>query len=177
MGTFILLTAEAAEKSGIGLNLDILETNVINLAIIIGVLIYFGRGFLGKTLSERQARIEEAIKDADERKRQAAAALADGQQKLAQAQAEAAKILAEAEERSKVAREAILARSQEDVQRMKAAAAQDVSSQQERVVSELRQRIAELALQRVEAHLQSGLNEETQQRLIDRGIALIGGAS
>lgn len=177
MGTFILLTAEAAEKSGIGLNLDILETNVINLTIIIGVLIYFGRGFLGKTLSERQARIEEAIKDADERKRQAAAALADGQQKLAQAQAEAARILAEAEERSKVAREAILARSQEDVQRMKAAAAQDVSSQQERVVSELRQRIAELALQRVEAQLQSGLNEETQQRLIDRGIAMIGGAS
>lgn len=177
MGTFILLTAEAAEKSGIGLNLDILETNVINLAIIIGILIYFGRGFLGKTLSERQARIEEAIKDADERKRQAAAALADGQQKLAQAQTEAAKILAEAEERSKVAREAILARLQEDVQRMKAAAAQDVSSQQERVVSELRQRIAELALQRVEAQLQSGLNEETQQRLIDRGIAMIGGAS
>lgn len=177
MGTLILLTAEAAEKSGIGLNLDILETNVINLAIIIGILVYFGRGFLGKTLSERQARIEEAIKDADERKQKAAATLAEEQQKLAQAQAEASRILAEAEQGAKVARQSILDKAQEDIQRMRAAAAQDVSSQQERVINELRQRVSQLALQRVESHLRSGLNEETQQQLIDRSIAMIGGPS
>lgn len=177
MGTFILLTVEVAENSGIGLNLDILETNVINLAIILGVLVYFGRGFLGKTLTDRRARIEEAIQDAEERKRQASAALADEQQKLAQAQTEAARILAEANERAKVAGEAVLAKAQEDVQRMKSAAVQDVNSQQERIIAELRQRIAEQALQRVEAQLRSGLGEETQQQLINRSIAMIGGGS
>lgn len=177
MGTFVLLTAEAVEESGIGLNLDILETNIINLAIIIGVLIYFGRGFLGKTLVDRRARIEEAIKDAEGRKQQAAAALAGEQQKLAQAQSEATRILAEAEERAKTVREAVLAKAQEDVQRMRASAAQDLNSQQERVINELRQRVATLALQQVESQLRSGLSEDTQQQLIDRSIAMIGGAS
>jgi len=46
MGTFLLLAAEAheaAEKGGFGINFDIFEANLINLAILIGVLIYFGR--------------------------------------------------------------------------------------------------------------------------------------
>lgn len=42
MGTLILLATEAvaghAEEGGFGLNLDILETNIINLAILVGVL-------------------------------------------------------------------------------------------------------------------------------------------
>lgn len=176
MRNLFLLTAEA-EAHGFGINFDILETNLINLAIIIGVLIYFGRGFLGKTLSERRANIESSIKDAEERKQKAAAALAEQQQKLAQAKTEATRIRAEAEERAKVAREAILVQSQQDIERMKAAAAQDLNSQQERVVAELRQRIAELALQKVESQLRSGLPDETQQHLIDRSIATIGGAS
>ncbi|GAB4228490.1 MAG: F0F1 ATP synthase subunit B [Elainellaceae cyanobacterium] len=177
MGTFVLLTAEAVGEPGFGINLDILETNIINLAIIIGVLIYFGRGFLGKTLAERRARIEEAIKDAEGRKQQAASALASEQQKLAQAQAEATRILADAEERAKVVREAILERAQEDVQRMRASAVQDLNSQQERVINELRQRVATLAIQQVESQLRSGLGEDTHQQLIDRSIAMIGGAS
>lgn len=176
MGTFIILTAEAAE-SGIHLNFDILETNIINLAIVIGVLVYFGRGVLGKTLADRKAQIETAIREAETRKKEAAAALADEQQKLAQAQTEASRILTEAQERAKAVHEAILAEAQADMERLKAAEAQDLTRQQERVVAELRQRIAALALQRVESQLQSGIGESTQQQLIDRSIATIGGLS
>lgn len=176
MGTFFLLAAEA-EHSGFGLNLDILETNLINLLIIIGVLVYFGKNSLGKTLSDRRAQIEAAIKEAEQRKEKAAAALAEQQQKLAQAKTEAARILSEAEERAKAARASVLAQAEEDIQRMKAAAAQDLSSQQDRVLNELRQRIAALAMQRAEEHLKSQMNDDAQRQLIDRSIAMIGGAS
>jgi F-type H+-transporting ATPase subunit b len=176
IGTFILLTTEAAEESGFGLNLNILDTNLINLAIVIGILVYFGRNFLGTALSERKLQIEAAIKEAEQRKQQAASALAEQQQKLAQAQAEAVRIRAEAEERAKAARAAILAQAEEDVQRMRVAATQDLTAQQERVMSELRQRIAAMAVQRVEEQLRSQLNEGTQQQLIDRSIAMVGGS-
>ncbi len=176
-GNLFLLTAEAAEKHGFGINFDILETNLINLAIIIGVLIYFGRGFLGKTLSERRENIEVAIKEAEQRKKDAAAALAQQQQKLAQAKTEAERIRAEAEARAKVVHDEILVQADQDIQRMKAAAAQDLNSQQERVITELRQRVAALAMQQVESQLRSGVSAETQQHLIDRSIAMIGGAS
>lgn len=166
---------EAAEETGFGLNFDILETNVINLAIIIGVLVYFGRAVLGKTLGDRRSQIEEVIREAEQRKQSAAAALAEQQQKLAQAQAEAARIRAAAEESAKAARASILAQAEEDIERMKANAAQDLVSQQERIIRELRQRIAALAIERVESQLQGGVGDNAQQQLIDRSIAMLGG--
>lgn len=168
--------AEAAEGGGFGLNLDILETNLINLAIVIGILVYFGRGFLGKVLGERRSTIETAIQEAEKRKKDAAAALADEQQKLAQAQAEAAKIRASGEEAAKAAAAAILAKGEEDIRRMRETAAQDLGREQERVIRELRQRVVSLALQRAESQLSSQLDSSKQQQLVDRCVSLLGGS-
>ena len=164
-----------AEEGGLGLNVDILETNLINLAIIIGVLVYFGSKFLGKTLSTRQTAIEEAIAEAEQRKQKAAMALAEQQQKLAQAKEEAQKILADAEQTAVRAKDAILAQSKVDVERMKANAAQDLSSQEAKVMRELQQRIAALALERTEEELPHRLNDDVQRRLVDASIAMLGG--
>lgn len=168
--------AEAAEERGFGFNFDILESNLINLAIVAAILIYFGRGFLGRILSERRSVIETAIQEAEKRKQDAAIALADQQQKLAQAQAEAERLRASAEEAAKAARAEILAKAEQDIQRMRETAAQDLNTEQERVITELRQRVVALALQRVEAEIPSRINESTQQQLIDRSIAMLGGS-
>jgi F-type H+-transporting ATPase subunit b len=165
----------AAEEGGFGVDFNILETNLINLVIIIGVLYYFGGKFLGKTLSTRQLAIQTAITEAEQRKKEAAAALAEQQQKLAQAQAEAKKILTEAQTSAERTREAILAQSQTDVERMRATAAQDLTSQEARVMRELQQRIAALAIERSEAALPGQLNDDLQRRLVDSSIALLQG--
>ncbi len=175
-----LLGSEAAEavgEGGFGINFDILETNLINLSIVIAVVVYFGRKFLGKILGDRTAAIEAQIKEVEQRKQSAASALASQQQKLAQAQAEAAKIRASAEEGAKLAREAILVKADQDVARMRETAAQELGSEQERVINELRQRIALMAMQRAEGELPGRLNDDLQQRLVDRSIALLGGGS
>jgi len=187
MGTFLLLAtagsaaaselAEAAGEGGFGLNFDILETNLINLAIIIFVLFYFGRKFLGRILTERRSTIETAIQEAEKRQRDAASALAAQQQKLAQAQAEAERIRATAHKNAEVAKEEILAQSLKDVERMRAAAVQDTNTERERAITELRQRAAALAVQRVEAQIGSYLNNDSQHQLIDRSIAMLGGQS
>lgn len=178
---FLLLAAEAheagGEGGGFGINFDILETNLINLAILIGVLIYFGRKFISQILTERRSKIEQAIKEAEQRQRDAAAALADGQQKLAQAQAEAAKIRASAEQTAQASKESILAQAAKDVENLKKTAAQDLNTERERAIAELRQRVAAMAMQRVESQLRSVLDESAQQQLIDRSIASVGGGS
>jgi len=176
MGNFWLLAhAEAASESGFGLNLDILETNVINLVIVIGVLVYFGRGVLGKILAERRESIASAIADAEKRQKDAAAALAEQQQKLAQAQAQADQIRAEAQTKAQAAKEAILAQAKKDVERLQAEAVQDLSAAQERAMADLRQRVTVMALQNVENQLKTQLDEAKQQKLVDRSIALLGG--
>lgn len=175
VGASLLASAEA-EGGGFGFNFDILESNLINLLVVYAILFYFGRGFLSKTLGDRKSSIAEAIKDVEQRKQSAAAALAEQQQKLAQAQAEADKIRSDALEAAAVTKAEILAKAEQDIQRMKEAAAQDMSSDQERVLNELRQRIAALALQKAEGDIQSRLDDDRQQRLIDRSIAMLGGS-
>ena len=181
IGNFLWLLAEAgaeaSEEGGFGLNFDLLETNIINLAIVIGVLVYFGRGFLGKVLGDRRNAIETAIKEAEERKQKAAAALAEEQQKLAQAQQEATRIRAAAEERATATKNSILEQAEKDIARLRESVSQDVSTERDRAIAELRQRISAMALQKAESELPSRLNDDVQRSIIDRSISMLGGAS
>jgi F-type H+-transporting ATPase subunit b len=172
MNTFLWL-AEA--HKGFGLNFDILETNIINLSIIIGVLVYFGRGFLTSTLGDRRSAIEVAIQEAEARAKSAQSQLSEAQEKLTQAQAEAQRIRAKAEEQAQAAKAAILAKSEQDIASMRAAASQELNTSQEKAIAELRARAVALALAQVEQRLQGGLDEATQQRLVDRSLTLLGG--
>ena len=165
----------ASETKGFGLNFDILETNLINLAIVIGVLVYFGKGFLGSKLEERREAIETAIKDAESRQKKAAASLAEQQQKLQMAKKEAERITAEAKTNAEAAREAVLAQSAKDIERLKAAAQQDLSSQQDKVMQELRQRVSAMAMEKVRSRLPGKLTDDTQVKLVDSSIAQLKG--
>ena len=182
MGTLILLAAEAAVHSeaegaegGFGLNLDILETNLINLALLIGILFYFGRKVLTNILNERRINIETEIQGAEARLKEAQIALSKAQEQLTQAQAEAQRIRKAAEENALSAREATLAKAAQDVERLKQTAAADLNTERDRAIAELRQRVSTLALQKVESGLRSGIADDVQQTLIDRSIAQVGG--
>lgn len=175
METVLLLATEAGSEARFGLNTNILETNLINLAILIGVLVYFGRGFLGKILSERRSAIAEAIQEAEQRQEQAQASLAQQQQKLSDAQTEAQRILAEAEERAKTVADLILVKATEDVERMRATASQELDSERERVIAQLRSVIASQAIERAEAQIKQRLDDQIQERLIDQSLMLLGG--
>jgi F-type H+-transporting ATPase subunit b len=172
MNTFLWLAE--AHKS-FGLNFDILETNVINLAIIIGVLVYFGRGVLSKTLGERQSTIETAITEAEGRAKTAQSQLSEAQEKLTQAQAEAQRIRSKAEEQAQAAKATILAKSEQEIVSMKAAAAQELNASQDKAVAELRARAISLALSQVEERLRGGLDESAQRQLVDTSLAMLGG--
>ena len=43
-----------AQNEGISLNLDILETGVLNIITLVVILVYVGRDFLGSILEKRQ---------------------------------------------------------------------------------------------------------------------------
>jgi len=93
--TILLLATEAKEAAaeGFGINTDILGTNLFNLSILLGLVIFYGRKVLGQILGERQSKIAEALAEAENRKNIAATALAEEQKKLALAKQEAEKII------------------------------------------------------------------------------------
>ena len=77
---FILL----AEHDGISLNTDILETGLVNIVALIGILIYTGRDFLGSLLEERKAIIIKSLQDAEDRLSEAQKRLNESKKQLNQ---------------------------------------------------------------------------------------------
>ena len=175
MGTFFLLNAEAGAESGFGFNFDIIETNLINLGIIFVLLIVYGGKVVGNILSERRAKIEAEIKSAEARAKESKDALAVAQKNLKEAQANAVNIRSEAEKNAEKAKEAILAKGQKEVERLKATAAADLSSEQDRAIAQLKSKVVEMALSKVESRMGEVLNDDKQRQLVDRSIANIGG--
>jgi F-type H+-transporting ATPase subunit b len=176
MVTFLFLAEAHSEvEGGFGLNFDILESNLINLAILIGILYYYGSKVVGDILSQRKAKIAQQIQEIEQKKQKAASNLAEEQQKLARAKEMAIKIRQDAEANAEKAKASILAQGEKEVERLRASAVQDLNTEQEKAIAELKQRVAALALERAESQLPRMLDDSAQNRLIERSIAQVGG--
>lgn len=175
--SFFILATEVHEagEGGFGLDFNLLETNLFNLAILIGLLVFYGSKILGNILNERRSQIADAIQEAEERQRKAAAALEEEQQKLVKAQAEAERIRQKAKDRATTLADEIAEKSRQDVERLKETAAADLSSEQERVITQLKKQVAQMALDKAESRLKEQVNDDVQNQLIDRSIAQLGG--
>jgi F-type H+-transporting ATPase subunit b len=57
----------AHESQGIEFNTNIFETNIINLLLLIALVFYVGKDFLGSTLTSRQNLILDRIEEADKK--------------------------------------------------------------------------------------------------------------
>lgn len=165
----------AEAEGGLGVNPDLFGSNLINLIIVIGVLYYFGRGFLGKILSERRNTIETDIKEAEQKASQAEAQLKAANADLEQAQAQAKRIVADAQERAKAVKAQIMDETRAEIERLKTSSAQELQSDESRAMAELRQRAVNLAVEEARTYLRDRLKAEDQQQIIDRSISQIGG--
>jgi len=162
------------EKSGFSFDLNPLETNLVNLAILIGVLIYFGSKTFGNLLTERRNKIAEAIREAEANQKKALEALKQEQEKLKLAENEAKQIIQNAQSQAETARLEIEAEAEKDIARLQETAVKDLGNEERRVLAELRQRIAKLAVEKAEGYLKQNLDDHTQWNLIERSIAQIG---
>lgn len=170
-----LAEAHSEVESGFGLNLDILDTNLINLTLLVGILFYYGKPLLGNILEERRSKIADQIKAVEQKQKQAEITLAEEKKKLEEAQATAAKIRQQATANAQKARETILAQGEKEVERLKEVAGKDLSSEQEKAIAQLRERVVALALESAKSRLGNVLDDEAQHKLIDSSIAKLGG--
>ncbi len=165
---------EDLEEAG-GLVSQILGSNLVNILIIVGLLVYLGRNVIGDILANRKAVIMKELNDAKTREQAAAKELAEQKQKLAQAQQEAERIKQQATATAESVRADLLAQAEQDVAKIRATAEKDVASAQEQVIEELRRRIALQALAKVEAELPNRMSDSVHRRFMDQNIQLLGG--
>jgi F-type H+-transporting ATPase subunit b len=163
-----------ASHGSFGLNFNLFETNIINLAIVIAGLVWFLRGFLGGILERRRTAILTDLRDAEERLSSATTALAEVQSGLADAQQKAEQIRADGKARADAIRLESEQRTIEEIARMKQAASSDLANEASRVSDQLRRDTALKAIEKALAALPGKLDETAQAKLIDQSIQSLG---
>jgi F-type H+-transporting ATPase subunit b len=160
-----------ASHGGFGINLNLFETNLINLIIAIAVLVWFLRGFLGGILERRRQAILSDLSDAEERLSKAEAALASAQTELAEAQKKAETIRADGEARAQAIRHESELRTVDAMAAIKQDAMAELGAESSRISEQLRRQAAVAAIERTLEMLPGKLDDSAQNRLIDSAIA------
>nr|WDA99120.1 ATP synthase CF0 B chain [Gronococcus sybilensis] len=158
-----------------GFNPDILGSNVINIAILIGGIFYLGKKFILATLSERQQKVIEAIQEAEEKLTQAQSRLSEAQRQLSQTDLIITNIKQESEETAKNVKESVLNQGKVEIARLTSNSKLTVSNIEAQISQEVQDRIISLVLKRVLSLLNDQLNSEIQTRIIDYYIVNLGG--
>jgi len=159
---------------GFGFNLNLFETNILNLAVVIFGLYKFLPGFLGGILERRREGILSDLKDAEDRLTQASQSLEQAKQELASAEQKAAKIRSDCQARAEAIRLESEKRTVEEMARIKQGAASDLNSEASRVTTQLRREAAKLAIEKALEILPGKLDEQAQTNLISQSIKNMG---
>lgn len=167
----MMLPTLFASEGGFGLNLNLFETNLINLVIVIGVLYWFLKGFLGGILERRRQAILKDLEDSEGRLRKATAELARAQEDLAAAQQKAEKIRVDGKARAEAIRKDGELRTIQAMAALKQDALADLNAEGARLTEELRRQAALAAIDKVMAELPGRLDAAGQSRLIDSSIS------
>ena len=168
------MTSLIFASEGFGLNLNIFETNILNLAVVIFGLYKFLPGFLGKILEKRRTSILSDLKEAEERLNQSKLALSKATDELASAKQKADKIRQDCKTRAEAIRLESEKKTVEEMARIKQGAASDLNAEAARVTSQLRKEAAELAIEKALAILPQKLDSNTQEIFFKDSIKNIG---
>jgi F-type H+-transporting ATPase subunit b len=161
---------------GFGLNLNLFDTNIINLAIVIAGLVWFLKGFLGGILERRRSTILAELKDAEDRLASATASLAEVQKGLSESQAKAEKIRTDGVARAQAVRMESERRTVREMARIKQESTSDLDAEAARVTAQLRREAARMAIEKALVALPAKLDASAQARLIDQSIQSLGKA-
>jgi F-type H+-transporting ATPase subunit b len=164
--------APAAASEGGG-GLGDLAWPVLNLAILIAALVYFGRRPIQDFFATRQDRIRDDLDAAASALAEAEARHTEWQRKLTRLDAEMARIREQARERAEAERRHILADASVAAERIRRDARSAVDQELRRAREELRREAAELALELAAETLRTRVSDADRSRLVDDFIETI----
>ena len=148
---------------GFGLNTDIFETNVINLAIVLVVVISVGGDALRDTLSSRKQNLKKSFDLAREREEEAESQLQSMRLKLQDAQRNAERISHSGDLKANEEVERVHQRSRARCARNKFLKALTVYLERRRIVTNIAGTLISASLERAEDHLRSRAKKRSFQ--------------
>jgi|KNS9Surf_BmetaT_FD_contig_111_153734_length_3925_multi_2_in_0_out_0_3 F-type H+-transporting ATPase subunit b len=170
-----LNTSTLINSGNFSLNTDILETNLINIAILVVVLVQFVGGALTTSLADRKQKIVDNINDAETRLTEAKDRLAEANVQLAQTKVAIDKIVQELQvTKVNIIKTGANRISQEMVAQMKSSELA-ISLQEQKLLTQIKQQIITLAIKRVVTKLKQDLTISQHVLIINKCIKRLGG--
>nr|UXX47504.1 ATP synthase CF0 subunit I [Camellia sinensis] len=157
-----------------GFNTDILATNPINLSVVLGGLIFFGKGVLSDLLDNRKQRILNTIRNSEELRRGAIEQLEKARSRLRKVEMEADQFRVNGY--SEIEREKLnlINSTYKTLEQLENYKNETIRFEQQRAVNQVRQRVFQQALQGALGTLNSCLNNELHLRTISANIGMFG---
>nr|YP_010860472.1 ATP synthase CF0 subunit I [Iguanura wallichiana]AKF00158.1 ATP synthase CF0 subunit I [Pelagodoxa henryana]WGM75239.1 ATP synthase CF0 subunit I [Iguanura wallichiana] len=157
-----------------GFNTDILATNPINLSVVLGVLIFFGKGVLNDLLDNRKQRILSTIRNSEELRRGAIEQLERARTRLRKVEIEADEYRMNGYSEIEREKENLINATCDTLERLENYKNETLHFEQQRAINQVRQRVFQQALQGALGTLNSCLNSELHFRTIRTNIGILG---
>jgi F-type H+-transporting ATPase subunit b len=161
------LVADAEAEPLFQINLFQVLIAATNFVVFLAIIWTFAFKPLTKMLSDRQARIEEGLRDAEQARKDRESAEAERLAALQEARREANEILARSQKVADESRERDLVATREELERIRQRASADIESEKQRAIGELRAEVADLALLAAGRVVGETMNDDRQRRLVD----------
>nr|YP_009752990.1 CF0 subunit I [Gerrardanthus macrorhizus]QIT06062.1 CF0 subunit I [Gerrardanthus macrorhizus] len=157
-----------------GFNTDILATNPINLSVVLGVLIFFGKGVLSDLLDNRKHRILKTIQNSEELRGGAIEQLEKARSRLRKVEMEADQFRVNGY--SEIEREKLnlINSTSKSLEQLENYKNETIRFEQQRAINQVRQQVFQQALQGALGTLNSCLDKELHLRTIGANIGMFG---
>nr|YP_009535676.1 ATP synthase CF0 subunit I [Apostasia shenzhenica]AYJ83692.1 ATP synthase CF0 subunit I [Apostasia shenzhenica]QGW13111.1 ATP synthase CF0 subunit I [Apostasia shenzhenica] len=155
-------------------NTDILATNPINLSVVLGVLIFFGKGVLKDLLDKRKQRILSTIRNSEELRRGAIEQLERAQTRLRKVEMEADEYRMNGYSEIEREKVSLINATCDNLERLENYKNETLYFEQQRTINQVRQQVFQQALQRALGTLNSCLNSKLHFRTISANIGILG---
>nr|WKK45951.1 ATP synthase CF0 B subunit [Scrophularia kiriloviana] len=157
-----------------GFNTDILATNPINLSVVIGVLIFFGKGVLSDLLDNRKQRILNTIRNSEELRGGAIEQLEKARARLRKVEMEADQFRVNGYSEIEREKSNLINSTYKTLEQLENYKNETIQFEQQRAINQVRQRVFQQALQGALGTLNSCLNNELHLRTISANIGMLG---
>nr|YP_008963380.1 ATP synthase CF0 subunit I [Sedum sarmentosum]AFQ99047.1 ATP synthase CF0 subunit I [Sedum sarmentosum] len=157
-----------------GFNTDILATNPINLSVVLGVLIFFGKGVLSDLLDNRKQKILNSIRNSEELREGAIEQLENVRTRLRQVEMEADQFRVTGYSEIEQEKLNLINSTYKTLEQLENYKNETIQFEQQRAINQVRQLVFQQALQGALGTLNNCLNNEIHLRTISVNIGMFG---
>ncbi len=164
-------TTTAASAPGLSINFFWVIVAALNFLVFLALIWRFGFDPIANIMAQRKARIDQGLADAEQARKDRDAGAAERDQAMVQARREAQALVASAQKSAQELRDADIAATREELERLRKKAASDIVAERDRALADLRAQVADLALLAAGKVVGETMTDARQRRLVEEFLA------